>query len=89
MPTASTDLSFVEPRLRAIIARIAKVDPGTIGVDDDLAVTLGIDSLSALRIAAAVETEFAITIPDERLHEIRSLGQLADLVVAVTSSVTA
>jgi acyl carrier protein len=85
MPTAFINRSDVEPRLRAIIARIAKVDPGNIGVDDDLAVTLGIDSLSALRIAAAVETEFEITIPDDRLHEIRSLGQLAALVVGRAS----
>lgn len=65
-----------EARLRAIIARVADAAPNAFGPDDDLRATLGLDSLSALRIAAAVEREFAVTIPDEKLHEVTTLRDL-------------
>jgi acyl carrier protein len=62
-----------EVRVRAVVARVARVAPDSFGPDDDLRATLGLDSLSALRVAAGVEREFGVTIPDERLHDLPTL----------------
>jgi acyl carrier protein len=62
-----------EERLRNVVARVARVAPDSFGLDDDLRTTLGLDSLSALRVAAGVEREFGVTIPDEKLHELRTM----------------
>ncbi|HET6204528.1 MAG TPA: acyl carrier protein [Planctomycetota bacterium] len=71
-----------ERRLREIVARVARVAPDSFGLDDDLPVVLGLDSLSSLRIAAGVEREFGVTIPDERLHALRTLRALREAATA-------
>lgn len=62
-----------EARLRRVVARVARVEPDSFDTDDDLRVTLGLDSLSALRVAAGIEREFGVTIPDERLHDLPTM----------------
>jgi acyl carrier protein len=59
-----------------VIARSARVDPSSFGSDDDLPLLLGLDSLSLLRVVAAVEREFQVTIPDSELHRMRTLRRL-------------
>jgi acyl carrier protein len=73
-----------EARLRRIIARVAKVAPDSFGADDDLRVALGLDSLSALRVAAGVEREFGVTIPDEKLHDLPTLQAMLDYLGAAS-----
>lgn len=75
-PNPVVSSPWVEVRLRAIIAHVARVSPESFGLDDNLRTTLSLDSLSALRIAAAVEREFDVTIPDDKLHELTTLGAM-------------
>lgn len=75
---SATDANTDETRLRQIIAHVAKVAPDAFGRDDDLRITLGLDSLSSLRVAAGVEREFGVSIPDDQLHELRTLGAMRD-----------
>lgn len=65
-----------EARLRSLIGEVAKTDLDTIGLDDDVAASLGLDSLAGLRLLAAVEKGFAIQFPDELLSELRTLRKL-------------
>lgn len=67
-----------EARLRAIVARVAKVDSKSIGLDDSLKASAGLDSLSSLRVAAAVEREFGVKIPDEKLHDLPTLRAILE-----------
>jgi long-chain acyl-CoA synthetase len=68
-----------ETELRALLAKLSKVSLDSIGVDDDLVAKLGLDSLSGLRLLAAVEKRFAFRIPDQRLSEFRTMRQILDL----------
>jgi acyl carrier protein len=68
--------TWTEVRLRAIIAHVARVSPESFGPNDNLRTTLSLDSLSTLRIAAAVEREFDVTIPDDKLHELSTLSAI-------------
>ena len=72
MPAGHAAGDSREQRLRKVVARVAKVAPDSFGLDDDLRTALGLDSLSALRVAAGVEREFGVRIPDEKLHELRT-----------------
>lgn len=67
-----------EARLRHVIARVAKVESDSFAVDDDLRTTLGLDSLSSLRVAAGVEREFGVTIPDEKLHDLPTIRAILE-----------
>ena len=72
-PRPLPDAESAETRLRRLIARVANVAPDSFGPDDDLRAAAGVDSLSALRLAAAAEREFGVIIPDEKLHDLSTL----------------
>ena len=67
-----------ETELREILARQSHLDVDGVGLDDDLVRELGIDSLTALRVLAAVEKRFDMRFPDERLGELRTLRQVLE-----------
>ena len=67
-----------EAELREILARQSRLDVDGVGLDDDLIRELGLDSLTALRVLAAVEKRFEVRFPDERLGELRTLRQVLE-----------
>ena len=69
-----------EQALRALLAEVAKKDLSGTGPDDDLVRELGLDSLAALRLLAAVEKRFGVRFPDDRLAEFRTLRRLLEVV---------
>jgi acyl carrier protein len=73
-------MSDREQRLRNVLAEVSHKDLLRPGLDDDLVRELGLDSLAALRLLAAVEKRFGVRFPDERLAEFRTLRQLLDFI---------
>jgi acyl carrier protein len=69
-----------EQTLRTLLSEVSRQDASRAGLDDDLVRELGLDSLAALRVLAAVEKRFGIRFPDERLAEFRTLRQLLDFI---------
>lgn len=67
-----------ETELRQTLARQSGLDVDGVGLDDDLVRELGLDSLAALRVLAAVEKRFDVRLPDERLGEFRTLRHVLD-----------
>jgi len=67
-----------EAELREILARQSRLDVVSVGLDDDLVRELGLDSLAALRVLAAVEKRFDVRVPDEHLGELRTLRQVLE-----------
>ena len=65
-----------EAKLRDLLSKTAKADLAGVGLDDDLVVVLGLDSLAALRMLAAVEKRFNVRFPDDRLSEFRTLRKI-------------
>jgi len=65
-----------EEKLRALLSEISKRDVSALGLDDDLVESLGLDSLAALRVLAAVEKQFDVTFPDDQLAKLRTLRLL-------------
>lgn len=64
----------IEAEIKAIVAEILEVDPATINPDARLVEDLGMDSMMALEILVAIEKKFKITIPEEKLAELKTLG---------------
>ena len=71
MPQAD-DLTL-EKELREIIARITEIDPTSIGLESKFVEDLGMDSMMALEILAAMEKKYKIQIPEEKLAQLRTL----------------
>jgi acyl carrier protein len=77
---SDTDL---EARIRAIVAEASRRDLDSIGPNDDLVEQLGLDSLGALHILAALEKKLGVRFPDERLSELRTLRSLEEAVAGL------
>jgi acyl carrier protein len=69
-----------EQALRALLSEVSRKDLSRTGLDDDLIRELGLDSLAALRLLAAVEKRFGVRFPDERLAEFRTLRSLLEFI---------
>ncbi len=63
----------IENEIRNLIAEVLEKDPEEIKPDSRFIEDLGMDSLKALEILVAVEKKFKITIPEQKLPELKSL----------------
>lgn len=66
--------------IRPLIAKSAKVDPQEIALDADLFMDYGIDSLEGLKLLAALEQRYGITIPDHELMHLNTLGRIIEAI---------
>jgi len=69
----------IEQEIMDIIAEEGAIDRGEIKLDSNL-YDLGIDSLSSLEILVALEAKYDITIAQNRLKNVNSVGQIIRVV---------
>jgi acyl carrier protein len=68
----------IEDELRAIVAEVAEIDPGSVDLGGTLA-DAGVDSLMAIEIAVEVERRYGLSFTIEELKEITTFGSLVAL----------
>jgi len=69
----------LDQEVTALIAEIIEMDPKEINPDAHLVEDLGMDSMMALEILAAIEKRFRIKIPEEDLPKITSVARAIEL----------
>lgn len=72
-------------RLKETLVDRLDLDRQTDEIPDDcllFGVGLGLDSVDALEIVVAIESEFDIRIEDDDMQEIRSVNSIVDLIVS-------
>ncbi|MFZ5351484.1 MAG: acyl carrier protein [Bacillota bacterium] len=69
----------VESKVREIVAQIVGVAPEHIEPRASFMEDMGLDSLRALEVLAAIENEYAITIDPERLVEMTNLENVINI----------
>jgi acyl carrier protein len=74
--------SITESSVRAIIARIAKIEP-SFASSKDIFRELGVKSASALDLLLSLEEEFGISIADGAFGDARTLDQIVVLVIGL------
>jgi len=73
----------VEPRVRHLVAERLGVSPEDLIPEASLADELAVDSLDLLEIAIAIEADLGIAIAERLLVDVRSYGDLVDLVACL------
>jgi len=73
------DEQQLENELKSIIAKIIEKEPDEIKPDATFYEDLGVDSMMALEILAAIEKKYKIAIPEEKLAELLTLRQTMEL----------
>ncbi|MFH0763137.1 MAG: acyl carrier protein [Candidatus Omnitrophota bacterium] len=63
----------IENEIRNIIAEIVEKDPAEISPEAKFFEDLGMDSMMALEILAAIEKKYKISIPEEKLMQLTTL----------------
>jgi acyl carrier protein len=66
--------------LRGILTEIAGVPAEEVQPDRTLVDDLAIDSLTLVEVAAAVQDEFNVEVPDEGLKDLKTIGDVVALV---------
>jgi len=60
--------------LAAILQEVADVNPADVTPDKSFVDDLDVDSLSMVEVAMAVEEKFNAKIPDDKLSELKTVG---------------
>ena len=69
----------LEQEIKALIADIIEMDPNQIDPDAHLVEDLGMDSMMALEILAAIEKKYKTQIPEQDLPKITSINRAIEL----------
>lgn len=67
-------------KLKEIIANQFGIDMDELSEDTDIVADLGADSLDVVEMMMALEEEFGITIEDEKIAELKTVGDVVDCV---------
>jgi acyl carrier protein len=74
-------MAGIEDTLRALIVEIGELDdPTSVTPDADLFRDLGLDSMQAMEIVLEIERKLDVSISEQDLRSIRSLGDALKLV---------
>ena len=66
----------LEEEIKSLIAEIIEVEPSQINLNTHFVKDLGIDSMMALEILAAVEKKYKIRIPEGYLPKMATLAEV-------------
>ncbi|HEX9779856.1 MAG TPA: acyl carrier protein [bacterium] len=69
----------LEQEIKALIADIIEMDPAQIDPDAHLVEDLGMDSMMALEILAAIEKKYKLKLPEDELPKITSVNRAVEL----------
>ena len=69
----------LEQEVTRLIAEIIEMEPSQIDPDAHLVEDLGMDSMMALEILAAIEKKFRIKIPEDDLPKITTVNKAIEL----------
>lgn len=73
-------MSDLEPRLRDVVAIHLDVDPARLSPAARLGEDLCVDSLDAVELTMVLEDEFDIALPDELVADVRTYGDVVEMV---------
>ena len=79
MAEKNTTGSEMEIVVRKVIGEILEIEPRAIDPDAQLIEDLGMDSMMALEILAAIEKRFRIKVPEDSLPKMTTLNRIIQL----------
>ncbi|MCQ2459805.1 MAG: acyl carrier protein [Ruminococcus sp.] len=74
------DKIMIFEKLKGIIADQLSVDEDEVTMEANIQEDLGADSLDIVDLITTIEDEFDLTIPDEAVEEIKTVGDIANYI---------
>ena len=69
----------LEDTIRGIIAEVTEIEPAKITMESKFVEDLGMDSMMALEILAAIEKKYKVQIPEDKLMRLTNLKETITL----------
>lgn len=74
------DTAEVFVRLRDILADVLEANPAAVTMETNIVDDLGADSLDIVEIITGLEEEFDLTITDESVQNLYTVGEIAEYI---------
>ncbi len=67
-------------KVKELVAEQLGISKDTITAESNIIEDLGADSLDVIEMLMTLEEEYGITIPDEKISQIKTIGQIVELI---------
>lgn len=71
---------MVIEKVKELVAEQLGISKDTVAIESNIIEDLGADSLDVIEMLMTLEEEFGITIPDEKINQIKTVGEIVDLI---------
>jgi acyl carrier protein len=76
-------MATVEERIKAVTARVLKLDPDEIKPENNFTVDLGAESVQSVELVAMFEEEFGIEMDEDAALSIETVGKAVEFITEV------
>ena len=76
---SEVDAQVLRNDLKNIVAEIVEVKPEEVTPEADFVEDLGMDSMQAIEIMAAIEKKYSVQVPEDYLGKIMNLSSLLEV----------
>jgi acyl carrier protein len=74
-------MATAEERVKTVVSRVLKVEPGRIKPEHNFAMDLGAESVQSIELVAAFEEEFGIELDEDSALSVTTVGDAIDYLV--------
>ena len=67
-------------KVKELVAEQLGISQDTIKMESNILEDLGADSLDVIEMLMTLEEEYGITIPDEQISQVKTIGQIVELI---------
>ena len=86
MSMEGVNMDEIQAKVRKILAENLSVPEDTITMDSRFQEDLDADSLDLVEAVLALEEEFGVTIPEEEMEDVKTVGEALNVVMAKLGS---
>jgi len=76
-------VATVEQRVRSITAKVLKLDPSEIRLEDNFTEDLGAESVQSIELVAMFEEEFGIEMNEDAALAVQTVGEAVEFITDV------
>lgn len=67
-------------KIKKVLAEQLGIDESTISDDSNILEDLGADSLDIIEMLMTLEDEYGVTIPDDKINQVKTVSDVANLI---------
>ncbi len=71
---------MVFEKVKELVAEQLGISPDEIKKESNIVEDLGADSLDVIEMLMTLEEEYGITIPDDKINQVKTIGEIVELI---------